>query len=463
MPRCRVPYTEAIPTTITRPSRCSSPIITVLKKLGTTLGLTLGLVVAVADPALAHNEFVSSTPADGSSVTVSPNVWEVTFAKEVPLESASGDIIGPDGNITQLATPTHGASTTVLRFTLPPDLAGIQTARWRLESVDGHVISGRVTFAVGETLDSSTVLAESTNAVFSDSTSPAPGLVRWALRLIGFVALLGLGGLLVSEIYIVDGVFAALRDKVALKILAGALVAVPFLLMLIFLGDVFGTSIIGALGHVFDIFDTTPGSVLLVRTLLGGVLAYQLLVVMRDRPSFKDQRLLLAVSGLYTFTVAYGGHSRSRSVPWLGIPVDVVHLVAASVWLGALAIVVFFVAPLVEPKDLWRSFDRYGKVARLAVIALIVTGLIQTLRLHGGITTLFSQNHGRLLLLKLVAVAVMFRLGDVNRRRMTTRIKDNPNVLDKRLREVTKLATAEIATGGVVLAITAALVTASFS
>lgn len=441
----------------------SRPAIGSIKKFGTTLGMTLGLVLVLADPALAHNTFVSSVPADGSSVTVSPTVWDVTFAKEVPLESASGEIIGPDGYITQLAPPTHGASTTVVRFTLPPDLSGTQIARWRLVSVDGHVISGRVTFAVGETLDSSTVLAESTNTVFTDSTSPAPSPVRWALRLIGFMALLGLGGLLVSELYIVDGVFAALRGKMAVKILAGALVAVPLLLMLIFLGDVFGTSIIGALGHIFDIFDTTPGSMLLVRTLLGGVLAYQLLVVLRDRPTAKDQRLVLAVSGLYIFAQAYTGHSRSRSVPWLGVPVDVVHLVAASVWLGALAIVVFFVAPLVEPKDLWRSFERYGRVARLAVIALIVTGVIQTLRLHGGITTLFSQSHGRLLLLKLVVVAVMLRLGDVNRRRMTTRIKDNPNLMDKRLREVTKLATAEIATGGVVLAITAALVTASFS
>ncbi|MFM8482012.1 MAG: CopD family protein, partial [Actinomycetota bacterium] len=107
--------------------------------------------------------------------------------------------------------------------------------------------------------------------------------------------------------------------------------------------------------------------------------------------------------------------------------------------------------------------ERYGRVAKLAVISLIVTGVIQTLRLHGGITTLFSQSHGRLLLLKLIVVAIMLRLGDMNRRRMASRLKDNPNLMEKKLREVTKVATVEVATGGVVLAVTAALVTAPFS
>ncbi|MFM7755721.1 MAG: CopD family protein, partial [Actinomycetota bacterium] len=370
--------------------------------------------------------------------------------------------VGPDGTITTLAPPLHGASTSVISFTLPPGLTGAYTARWRLVSVDGHVISGRVTFAVGTGVDLSGVLADGA-ATEPDPGDPAPEPVRWALRLFGFVALMALGGLLVSDLYIVEGVFAALRDRAVLKVIAGALVVVPLLQMLIFLGDVFGTSIIGALSHLADVFDTTPGSMMFVRTVLGGVLCYQLMTVMRGRPTVSEQRLVLAAAGLYAFAQAYTGHSRSRAWPILGIPADTAHLAAAAVWLGGLAVLVLLVAPLLDPKDLWRSFERYGRVARLAVIALIVTGVIQTLRLHGGITTLFSQSHGRLLLLKLIVVAIMLRLGDMNRRRIAARTKDNPNLMEKKLREVTKAATIEVATGGVVLAVTAALVTASFS
>ncbi|MFM7125449.1 MAG: copper resistance CopC/CopD family protein [Actinomycetota bacterium] len=431
-------------------------------RFGSGLLIALGLAIFVADPALAHNEFVSSSPIDGARLETSPATWDMTFAKEVPLDSASGEIVGPDGTITTLAPPVHGSSTSVISFTLPPGLTGTHTARWRLVSVDGHVISGRVTFAVGTGVDLSGVLADGATTNL-DPGDPAPEPVRWALRLFGFVALMALGGLLVSDLYIVEGVFAALRDRAVLKVIAGALVVVPLLQMLIFLGDVFGTSVLGALSHLADVFDTTPGSMMFVRTVLGGVLCYQLVTVMRGRPTVSEQRLVLAAAGLYAFAQAYTGHSRSRAWPILGIPADTVHLAAASVWLGGLAVLVLLVAPLLDPKDLWRSFERYGRVARLAVIALIVTGVIQTLRLHGGITTLFSQSHGRLLLLKLIVVAIMLRLGDMNRRRIAARTKDNPNLMEKKLREVTKAATIEVATGGVVRAVTAALVIASFS
>lgn len=444
-----MPYNSDIPMSLRRRSRFGSGLL-----------VALGLAIFLADPALAHNEFVSSSPVDGANLESSPATWDVTFAKEVPLESASGEIVGPDGTITALATPVHGASTSVISFTLPPGLIGAYTARWRLVSVDGHVISGRVTFAVGGGVDLSGVLAD---GAVTDPGDPAPEPVRWALRLFGFVTLMALGGLLVSDLYIVEGVFAALRDRAVLKVIAGALVLVPLLQMLIFLGDVFGTSILGALSHLADVFETTPGSMMFVRTVLGGVLCYQLMTVMRGRPSMSEQRLVLAAAGLYAFAQAYTGHSRSRAWPILGIPADTVHLAAAAVWLGGLAVLVLLVAPLLDPKDLWLSFERYGRVAKLAVIALIVTGVIQTLRLHGGITTLFSQSHGRVLLLKLIVVAIMLRLGDMNRRRIAARMKDNPNLMEKKLREVTKAASVEVATGGVVLAVTAALVTASFS
>lgn len=436
-------------------------------RLRTMALMTFGLSLAMAAPASAHNEFVSSSPADGAVLEQSPAQWLVTFTKDVPLDSASGEIVGPDGSITTLSTPSYGASQTEISFALPPALSGVHTARWRLVSVDGHVISGRATFTVGASgalnPDGSGILGDSASASVGDPTNPAPEPVRWALRFIGYAALLALGGLLVSELYIVEGVFGALRDRPLIKLIAGALVGVPLLQMLFFLGDVFGTSVFGALTHLTDVFATTPGSMFAARTMLGGVLAYQLLTIMRGRPTFNDQRLIVITAGLYALTQAYTGHSRSRAVPLIGIPADTVHLIAASVWLGGLAILVFIVAPLLDTRDLWRSFERYGRVAKIAVISLVVTGIIQTLRLHGGIGTLFTQSHGQLLLLKIAIVAVMLRLGDLNRRRMTTKIKDNPNLMDKRLALVVRMGTVEAVTGAGVLAVTAALVTASFS
>lgn len=437
-------------------------------RLRTVALMTFGLSVALASPASAHNEFVSSSPVDGAILEISPTEWAVTFTKDVPLDSASGEIVGPDGTITTLGAPSHGASPNEIRFALPADLSGTQTARWRLVSVDGHVISGRVTFSVGATtgalpIDGSGVLGDALIANAGEPSNPAPEPIRWAIRLLGYFSLMALGGLLIAELHIVEGVFGALRDRPLIKVIAGAVVVVPLLQTLFFLGDVFGTSVFGALTHLTDVFDSTPGSMFAVRTMLGGVLAYQLLTVLRGQPTSSDHRLIVITGALYAFTQAYTGHSRSRALPIIGIPADTVHLIAASVWLGGLAVLVFIVAPLLETRDLWRSFERYGQAAKIAVIALVVTGVIQTLRLHGGIGTLFTQSHGRLLLLKIIVVAIMLRLGDLNRRRMATKIRDNPNLMDKRLALVVRMGTLEAATGAVVLAVTAALVTASFS
>lgn len=81
--------------------------------------------------------------------------------------------------------------------------------------------------------------------------------------------------------------------------------------------------------------------------------------------------------------------------PLLGIPADIVHTAAAVVWLGGLVIFVFFVIPTLTAVQSFEAFRRFGDAARIAVIAMVVTGIIQTLRLHGTIVTLLSESHGR--------------------------------------------------------------------
>ena len=115
------------------------------------LSLFLGLIVFGGSPALAHNTFDSSSPFEGETIESSPGQWSITFAKSVPLETFSGEIINGDGIRTQLTNAVHGSSDNIVVVQLPPALAGAITARWKLVSSDGHVVSGRVAFSVGAT------------------------------------------------------------------------------------------------------------------------------------------------------------------------------------------------------------------------------------------------------------------------------------------------------------------------
>lgn len=429
---------------------------------GRLLATLLASLFVFADPVSAHNSVSSSSPADGEQLAAAPAEWVVTFANEVPLESTSGQLTLADGSVQALPAPVHGESTNVVRFTLPVDLSGIVTAQWRLVSTDGHAITGGVRFAVGDVqgfsgLDTGVLGSGATAA----SSGAAPELVRWILRLVGFVAVMLIGGLLLAELHLVRGAFSALRRSPVLKGTAVAVAAVPIVQMLIFLGDVHGTSLFGGLGHLTSIFDSTPGSMFFVRSVAGSVLAYQVVTVLPFSEDTRMQRLAVATFGLYLVALAYTGHSRSMSAPFLGIPADVVHTAAASLWLGGLAVLVLVIAPLVSTRDLFRSFQRYGQVAKPAVIALVVTGVIQTLRLHGGIGSLFTESHGRLLLLKIVLVAVTLRLGDINRKRVSSRMMENPHIFDTRMAVLLRMGTMEIVSGAAILAVTAALVGAS--
>ena len=140
------------------------------------------------NPALAHNAFDSSSPFDGEIVANSPTQWTITFTKSVPLDSFSGEVINGDGIRTQLTSPTHGATDNIVVVALPTSLIGEITARWKLVSSDGHVVSGRVAFSVNATTTTTIAVPPTTTLVVnpevaspqvsSTTASPPPSCRR---------------------------------------------------------------------------------------------------------------------------------------------------------------------------------------------------------------------------------------------------------------------------------------------
>ena len=460
--------------------------------------MLLSLLVSVglgAQTALAHNSLDSSVPAEGAILDQAPNVWALLFAKDVPLDSASAEIINGDGVRTELAPPTYGTSNKEIVFTLPAGLTGNVTGRWRLVGTDGHVISARVGFSIAappvteapvvvvpETTTAPDVVVTSTIPVVADVTTipvvvetptpisadgfeetRAPEPIRLGVRAVGYLALLLVGGLLFTDFFIARNILGAGRARDAFLGGSIILVVAPLLQTMIFLDDSRELGVFGSLFHIFEAFDTTPGAMLLVRSLAGFTLLAGLLILPKKSPTNLASPTMLAAGGAYLTALAYAGHSRSMAWPVLGIPVDIVHTGAAVVWLGGLAIFVLFVIPTLTAVQSFEAFRRFGDAARVAVIAMVVTGVIQTLRLHGTIVTLFSENHGRWLLLKLALVALMLKIGDINRRRLLRRLPVNEAAYESRVALLRRASLTEIANGALVILVTAILVTSSFN
>ena len=96
--------------------------------LGTGLALSALYLGFASSPAAAHNTFLDSSPAEGESFAEAPAAWSVSFASDVPLDSASAEVVRADGTRTALPTPTHGPTTSTIVFALPPDLQGSVTS-----------------------------------------------------------------------------------------------------------------------------------------------------------------------------------------------------------------------------------------------------------------------------------------------------------------------------------------------
>jgi len=423
--------------------------------------------LAAGDPASAHNTFVSSDPAEGAVLDASPAAWTVTFDKDVPLDSASGVLQGPDGVRTSLRSPRHGASARNVVFDLPPDLSGAYTARWRLVGTDGHVISGRVSFriAVG-TLQSAAGANEPSVGAPANAVTPSPQPsepamgdtltnddgrvptpVRWMVRLLTIAVLTFAFGLLTTDFAVAHGAIRLVRRTRSGRAAIVVIVVAPLLEVCVFFADVTSD---GALS-LQDALGTSAGTMLAFRIAASLATALCFATLTFSPTGTAGYGTALTALLTTTTTVSWVGHPRSEGSPWLGVPLDVAHIASMGAWLGTLAVTFGAVARHLTDVDLQRALRRFGSLATWSVAVLIATGTAQSLRLHDGVP---SGQHGAILAAKLVFVAGMLVLATRVRRVLQRDVAAERGTLGR-------LVLAEICTGATALGLSAALVLTS--
>lgn len=417
------------------------------------------LLALGVSPASAHNTFIESVPAEGDVLESPPTTWMLTFEKSVPLDSASGTVINGDGVRTTLPTPRHGDSDKTIIFDLPQDLSGEINARWRLVGVDGHVISSRVSFTVQSLVSGAStpipattgvVLAEAT---FDDEPSTITEPIRVALRLANFIFLFLLGGSLFVGLFVAERSMMIRSGMALLRVGAIGSAVVPLAQWWTFAIDI---------GSFSEALSLTPCVMFLIRSVAGFSMLAACESILRGHTRITAIRWQLCVAwAVYVVALAYGGHSRSQGMAWLGIPADVFHTSAVSAWLGGLVALIFVVLPSVDTRHGLTHLRRFSHLAERAVIVVAVTGVVQTIRLHGSMNSLLTSTHGLLLLLKVSLVAIIILFAARNRKILhaTQESDSRSNARTKSL--LVKSALKETVVAALVLVVTAFLVGAS--
>ena len=104
--------------------------------------VTLAMAAA---PAAAHNALVSTAPSDGATLAHTPSKVVLTFDQPALALGTAIVVTSASGQQVQAGAPSL-VDNVVTQPLQPGAPAGEYTVVWRVTSVDGHPISGRLTF-----------------------------------------------------------------------------------------------------------------------------------------------------------------------------------------------------------------------------------------------------------------------------------------------------------------------------
>jgi copper resistance protein D len=133
-------------------------------------------------------------------------------------------------------------------------------------------------------------------------------------------------------------------------------------------------------------------------------------------------------------SLAFAGHSAAGSgiAGTIHLAADILHLLAAAAWVGALVPLAMLLGAAKRDKqsiEIARvATVRFSTLGIASVGVLVATGIVNTWVLAGSMAALVGTDYGRLLLAKVALFCVMLAIAGVNRLRLTPRLVQVPSV-----------------------------------
>ncbi len=378
------------------------------------VGLSLAVfALAPISVASAHASLENSIPAPNSVLEQSPPNIVLDFDEAIDAPLTSIELFDQTGVAVALGAPVSVGDSSIVQASVPDLADGTFAVVWRVSSSDGHVVSGALSFQIGTTgaVDGADLIEQ-----VSGGASAAPevarlfGVARF-LALLGLIVVAGAGFfaviapagrgdspatralLRIGSIWLLVGALATYGLHGA-RVVAGDL------------GDALSPSVWG------DIVHTHTARAMLLRI----VFAVALIVLLalwsrREQGWWRGAAIASIIGCAVSFSAA--GHANATSAPSLWIAIDVVHLLAVALWIGGLLLLCFGGRAWLSESDAAPTVRRFSTVATFAVPLIVGTGVLQTLKLAGGLSDLTATGWGRALLVKVTLVAVLVGLGAV--------------------------------------------------
>jgi copper transport protein len=416
----------------------------------------IGLLILPA-VASAHALLISSSPSPGAGLGAAPAAITATFSEPLNRPLSTLTLTTSGGRAVRATVTGDGPTRLVLR-PVPRLQRGVYEVRWRTVSADdGHTAQGSYSFGVRA-------------SVLGPAVSAAPGPLAdggWLRALLDAIfdgalilfcgsvfcgALLSAPGSGPAAWLVPDESRREVGRRQWRRTVAIGFAAVLFSLVATVADAAHaGGGISSRALHDFLVSDFAGYT----RLAVPAMLLLSVVMAARGAPRWASGPAVLALAA-----VAAGGHSSSARLSGVAFSADLVHLIAASVWLGGIAVIAIAWVPRL--RDLGAAgrrrivqvvLPRFGAVALPAFFALVVAGGLNAVTELGSPQALWSTGYGRVLLVKTSLVGVLALLSYRHALRLRPRLLASRE-FDVRLerRHWRLLASEPIVSAGIVLA-----------
>lgn len=424
------------------------------------LSIAVAALAALPAEASGHAILTHSTPHRGDAVPAPPP--QVQFDFNEPVEVAAGNlrVYDAEGERIDEGTVTRPANSP-LKVAVPiaRDTAeGVYTATYRVVSADGHPVRGGFAFTIGTPPPDAAQTAPTVAGLLErDESGPAVEILYGVARGLHYAALLLLIGTvgLLTVAWPRAGVATHWPRRLLLAAAATGIVSSLVALSmqgLLATGSGVDRSVSGT--TLRSAFESTTGVAWIVRTGLWFAVLAVLAAVRAPRP--RAMLLGLAAAALVV-SLPLAGHADTQSPRAVLVPADVLHVLAAGLWLGGLVLLIALYWPRqrgpLDPHAAAATIA-FSRVALPAMVVLVAAGAVQTWFYLDGLDSFLHGAYGIGLLAKIGLLTAVFALAAGNRRRVQ-RLAEAAELVGSRLRSAMR---AEVALAVLVLAATVVVV-----
>jgi len=426
--------------------------------------LGLGAIANAQTPTTGPISVIATTPADGETLTAAPPEIILNFAAILPDIEAVIQLQNANKELLNVGQPIAFNNRTSLKVRVLEQTglpAGGYLVTWLVRPKDSKPISGKFAFILeapdgstsgtGDTTDTTEPIKIETGGLGLTKSNYSGGFLGMIGRLLAYIGLAGLAGaLLFVALAWAEGVEYVLtvRHMIAAWAIGtfGSLVSLAALS-----ADMKGVSLArGMLPTSWGAaLDTTYGKVLVIRFL---AMAASVWVARHPERVVDPTSRWMAFGGPGLALITYGWSRHSEGI--LSVPFGILHMVGISAWFGGAALLARVVLAGPGEADLVTALKRFRGIALPALGLTVFSGIIEAAFHLGGARNLLNTGYGKILVLKILAVAAMAFVGTANRQFVRSRLARTRTLPPRPAQRLRKSVRTEIMIGAFVLLLT---------